>query len=211
MKGRLGKFGTAFLALALALALTGAGFAAWTDTLTIEGNVDTGELDWEFSRGVFTHMDHGLDWNCDPDFTNVRQVDKDVGSTTGQFKDTDADGDDDTLEVTLDNVYPCYYEHIAFWVHNNGTIPLIIEKIIISSDYETHEFYELPCLVDLDLDGDDEPDLNLNWGNNFGVQLHPCVEANMSFDLHVKQDAPQGESLSFTIEIIAVQWNEYSP
>jgi len=46
----------------------------------------------------------------------------------------------------MHNVYPWYYEHIAFKVHNDGTIPLKIWRIIINENvyYEInqHELQE---------------------------------------------------------------------
>jgi hypothetical protein len=44
MKNRLGKTGLIMLTLVLALAITGAGFAKWSDTVTIEGTVNTGTV-----------------------------------------------------------------------------------------------------------------------------------------------------------------------
>ena len=37
--------GTMFMILVIALALLGVGYSLWSETLTIEGNVQTGEVD----------------------------------------------------------------------------------------------------------------------------------------------------------------------
>lgn len=207
MTTKIGKTAMPFLALMLAMAMIGTAYAMWSKTLYVYGYVDTGELDWEFIH-PFTYTDHGLDWTSDDGLINVRQLDKDVGSTAYRFIDSDGDGDNDILEVTMKNVYPSYYEHMSFWVRNNGTIPLKIKKVIIDGQEFTAPFY-----VKLDLNGDGKDDVEIYYGDSFGVQLHPYptipYKADISFEIHVLQGAPQGETLSFTIEIVAVQWNEY--
>ena len=40
--------GTLFIILVIALALMGVGYALWSETLTISGTVNTGEVDVEF-------------------------------------------------------------------------------------------------------------------------------------------------------------------
>lgn len=191
------------IVLMLVLLSTGVAYAHWSQTLYISGSVATSSLDWEFES--VTPKDVGLDWTCDsscdpPSITNIRQLDKDVGSSTWDFVDTDADGDNDKLIITVDNAYPCYYNHFDFWVHNNGSVPLKIESVIING----HEFTGLFILC-LDLGGDEENDIIVRWGNNFGVQIEFCESLNISFDFHILQGAPQGETLSFTIELVAEQ------
>jgi len=199
--------------LALALATMGLAYAMWSQSLYVEGSVDTGELDWELVQGYLIHLDHGNDWNASwyPK-GGFEQLSKDVGSTTVRQVDSDGDGDLDTIVVTLSNVYPWYGEHIAFKVHNNGDIPLIIWKVVFKNAtgavlYEMYESVEYA--IELDLNGDGRPDIASWWGDNFGAQLHPCGTRDISFDITVLQGAPQGETLTFTIEFVAIQWNEY--
>ncbi|HEY90742.1 MAG TPA: hypothetical protein G4O07_02815 [Dehalococcoidia bacterium] len=208
MKGKTKAVGILALVLVLTLGSMGVAYAHWNQTLYIEGEVRTGELLFEFQWFV-VHLDHGLDWHCEDGMGFVVQGDKDVGSCTTLLVDVDdpPDGHYDLLEVTFSNVYPCYYEHLGFWLHNGGTIPLVIDRAVINGlDYS-----ELPSHVELDLDGDGLNDIETRWGDNFGVQLDPGQSAGVSFDIHILQEAPQGETLTFTIEIVAVQWNEYSP
>ena len=208
--------GIAILAIPLAI------MAMWSETLRMNADVSTGELDWEIvSGGLIYHdscglqdgygMAGGYDWNASylPQ-PGAIQLDKDVGCTEIELVDTDGDGDYDAMEVTLVNVYPWYYNHIAFKVHNDGTIPLKIWRIIIDGNvyYELNE-QELQQGVELDLTGDGNPDVLIWWGDNFGVQLHPCESADISFDITVLQDAPEGATLTFTVTFDAIQWNEY--
>lgn len=197
------------MVLMVALAGIGVGYAHWSQTLTIEGTVNTGELDWEFWSGVSIdpQTPETLDWHCNDGFTvppipPFWQGDKNVGYTTTVLVDTDLDGDFDRLEVALHNVYPSYFNDISYWVHNNGSIPLIIDRVIIDGQEFTAPFY-----VSLDLNGDALDDVEIQYGNNFGDQLEPCDFREISFWIHVLQAAPQGESLTFTMELVAIQWN----
>ncbi len=49
MKKKALPVGTMFLVLVIALAFLGVGYAFWSETLTISGTVETGEVDVEFS------------------------------------------------------------------------------------------------------------------------------------------------------------------
>ncbi|MEM3976438.1 MAG: hypothetical protein QXO87_06765, partial [Desulfurococcaceae archaeon] len=197
-------------------------FAMWSETLRVNSAVSTGEVDWRIVPGSLIYLDAcglqpgygffaGNDWNATylPQ-PGAIQLDKDVGCTSVVLMDGDGDGDMDTMNVTLHNTYPYYYTHIAFKVHNSGTIPVKIWRVIINGQ----EFYELNEQVlqqgvELDLTGDGRPDVLIWWGNNFGIQLHPCQSADISFDLTLLQDAPEGATLTFIVRFEAVQWNEY--
>lgn len=191
----------------LGLLMTGFAYACWSQTLYIEGSVASGELDWEI-KGPINCMDElgENDWNADCSW-NFWQVDKDVGGPTVlRLADTDGDGDNDTLYVKLQNAYPGYAEEISFYVHNNGTIPLVFEKVII----DNQEISDGGTIF-LDLTGEGDNDIKIRWGDSVGDQFEPCISKEVSFSILVLQDAPQGATLSFTIKLVAVQWNEYVP
>ena len=198
-------------------------YAMWSETLKINVTAKTGELDWEFVNGSVIYLDAcglqpgygyygGNDWNA----TNLpapgaTQLDKDVGCTNVTLIDSDGDGDYDTMNITLNNVYPWYYTHIAFKVHNDGTIPLKIWRVVIDSQafYELNE-QALQQGLEVDADGDGYNDTLIWWGDNFGKQLEPCQSADISLDITVLQKAPENSTYNILITFDAVQWNEYS-
>lgn len=222
MKLKSGKFAAIVLLVALALAVSGAGFAHWSQTLTINGDIETGELDWEFvSCSVLDesapppyYPTDSPDYTCNLGFELGPQgwfwkLDKNVAWGEQELVDSDDDGDKDTLKVTLHEAYPCYFNSVSFYVHNNGSVPLKVEKVIINGI----EITGLPApVVGIDCNGDDKADVEISWNDNFGVQFDPCIPnpAEFSFWIHVLQDAPPGEELSFTIQVVGVQWNKYT-
>ena len=198
------------------------GYAMWSETLKINATVKTGELDWEIVGGSVIYFDAcglepgygdygGNDRNASklPEPGSI-QLDKDVGCTEVKLIDSDEDGDYDTMNITLYNVYPWYYTHIAFKVHNDGTIPLKIWRVIIDGNayYEINE-HVLQQGIEIDADGDGKNDTLIWWGNNFGVQLHPCRSADISLDITILQEAPQKSTFSILIKYEAIAWNEY--
>lgn len=195
----------AILAVTLiALAIAGFSYAHWTENLWLTGKVEMGRMCAEFLQPI-TRTDHGKDWTCDDGLINVRQIDKDIGKSDAYLVDTNNDGHYDTLVVNLTNVYPCYYEHIAFWVHNCGTIPWRIWRVIFNPG---NVIIYRPSYLTLDLNGDGYADVEIYWGNNFGQQVDPCGKVDLSFDIHILQPFPEDTTLTFTVTIEMVNWNE---
>jgi predicted ribosomally synthesized peptide with SipW-like signal peptide len=217
------------LALVLALGGLGIGYAAWTDTVTVDGTVHTGEVCIEFEScdlldeaPLGQPINPGGDYptaNADynslpgfapnPDEGNDRWwlVDKNVGwgeQLIGNNPDTP--GDRDLLEIWLNNTYPMYFNRLTFYVHNCGTIPVKINRVWIDGQSITPG-----DLVRFDFNQDGNADFEIYWGNAIGLQLEPCDSAEVSLWLAVLQPCPQGQldSQHFNITVEAVQWNEY--
>lgn len=107
------------------------------------------------------------------------------------------------MTVTFDGVYPGYYGDVYFWVHNCGTIPLHIDHLDLYYEGTLIEIFTSTFRHEF---GDD---FELRYGNNFGVQMHPCDEVEISFDIHIFQGAEEGTTYTFTMVLVAIQWNEY--
>lgn len=198
------------------LALLGVGYAHWMKTLSINGTIKTGKVDWELTD--FQILDNIAppipvpDYNCRDGFAGPPrrfwQVDKNVGWAEGELVGTDGDGDKDTLELALNNVYPSYFNSVSVDARNNGTIPIKIDRVVIDGIV----LRKSPTpVVKLNLTGDEKPDIEIWWRDGFGTQLEPGDNSvDMNFWFHVLQDAPQGAGLHFTIKIEAIQWNMYT-
>jgi hypothetical protein len=195
------------LVIFVALGMTGFTYATWYKWLHINGTVDTGELCWEFVEGSLFSKDQGNDWTCDAyTMRNIRQLTKDVGSTEGHFADLDEDGCLETLFLNLTNVYPCYYNEISIRVVNCGTIPLHIAQPVLYFDGIEYALPEFQVLTIHDQNGREI--FEIRWGDNTGAQLHPWIEEpEISFEIHILQEAEKGATYNFEIKMLAIQWN----
>lgn len=190
--------------LVLALLITGFAYAHWSENLYISGTVYTGELDWRFTGTSSIDPDGVNDYHCNDGFTGTPQFwqgDKNVGYTSVSITDPH------TVTMVMHNVYPCYFVSISIYAQNTGTIPLIFEKVIIDG----HEIFgDHAPIIRLDLNGDTKDDIEIWWKNGIGNQLHPGDYTNeMSLWFHILQDAPEGETHTFTIELVAINWNAH--
>jgi hypothetical protein len=215
------KFGILCLALVIALGALGVGYAAWTDTIFIDGTVSTGSVCLNIERfkeyggcpdevwGNWVYDGVSVSCPMGYHFEGIVEAPEGKCPATVSFLgvDTDADGKYDELEVTIDNAYPYFAADISFWVCNCGTIPLKIEAPVINQSNW----------------------LLIEYGDNIGRQLHPGQCAEISFYVGVTQHegyesaasglwivdditkpiCPQNTPLSFTIDIMGTQWNEY--
>ncbi len=108
------------LALMLVLGLIGGAYAAWSDTLEVEGTVDTGEVDVIIKDGVYLHLDT-------PDYvTGTKNVVEDGKKA----------------EYTISNLYPQeagenyrmpHVIRISPAMLNEGSIPVKLESAEIST------------------------------------------------------------------------------
>jgi len=217
---RFGKLSVLALALVLALGGLGIGYASWTDTVVVEETVTTGNVCVEFVTPVYVtdqfapppiYPTQTPDWTCDPGITNVRDVSppKNVAWGEAVYLDTDGDSYYDTVQVTLHDVYPCYYNNVSFHVHNCGTIPVIMDSVTLVYDTTT-QVIDHDGVYSMDLSGNGVDDFEIRWGDHLGAQFEPSDEAEISFGMHMLQDEDptiQDNSFTFYIYLHFVQWN----
>lgn len=194
------------MTLLLVIFITGfmvtSSYAMWYKVLQINGTVDTGTVDWEFTAQPQC-IDSGLDWNGNySPYWDYYMVDKDVASCSVQYLDAH------TMQFTINNAYPWYYEEISSHAIVTGSVPIKVWKVVINGVelYATNGSNN----VFLDLNNDSLSDIVIRWNDNLGSQLHTNWTVEFSFWVVVLQEAPQNTSLTVTISIYAVQWNEYS-
>jgi len=104
-----------FATLMIALMVVGISYAMWDKYLYIDGTVNTGEVDADFTDAYCD------DTGIDPGY------DKDVGSCTVTGIGTQ------TLTVTVDNGYPSYRCRVDYEINNIGTIPVKIQAITLDN------------------------------------------------------------------------------
>lgn len=203
------KLATICLILMVALGLLGLGYAHWTKTLSVKGTVNTGTVKAEF-REAFTDDDEvvndttkdSLDDGLDPAASGPDpkpRYDKNVGSCSASVNATD--NQKATFEMV--NAYPSYHNTAWFLIHYSGSVPAHISGVRVNGVSVT------PCVpTPFDLSGDGVADVTIHvTGIEICQQLHYCDLVWLDLDVHVLQDAPQGATMTFDVEVDLTQWN----
>ena len=105
------------LVLCASIMLMGAGYAYWSDTLTINNTVATGELNVRFTDATLTTGETG---------TQYLQF--------GDGVNTNAIVTDKNLNLKVGNLYPGASYKLNANFENNGTIPAVAYGMIVSDD-----------------------------------------------------------------------------
>jgi len=127
------KVGLLILALVVALGALGAGYAAWSESLTVTGTVTAGNLDVDFAVAsndpTGTNDPKTGSWNTNSiEWNSTDRWGYDAASTDVTLNPTSDENADavtsNTLTITVTDVYPGYKSSVALAVTNNGTIPV---------------------------------------------------------------------------------------
>jgi predicted ribosomally synthesized peptide with SipW-like signal peptide len=188
--------GTMFLVLVIALAVLGVGYAFWSETLTISGTVQTGEVDVEFSTYDPVECVDTQTGLCQPEPAGKETA---AECTVEWSQNNTEAGDDgfDQLLVTVTGMYPSYHCKVSFDVTSTGSVPVHVKWPEPTGD--------IPEWVATDFESC-YPD---------SIQLHkdestdPCT-----IDIHFtnEQAPPEGSGpYTFGWTILAHQWNEEPP
>jgi len=222
------KTGLLVMALVLALGTLGVGYAAWTDTITIDGTVNTGDVDLVIVKYSGTEV-----WKTDPE---VAGVEDDIEVLSGwlplagspplgaidAFPNSGGDPDPVAtaiaeagtntadITVTFENLFPCVDFVADFLLHYDGSIPvkisladILITGIPAADATISYAFYESNA-------NGDEVAL-IGSEAVVGTQLHQCDYILVKIVIHVTQDETGANmNASGTIDgtITVKQWNE---
>ncbi len=208
------RVGILGLVVVLALAVVGIGFGHWSKMLYINGTVDTGELNLCFFSAISN--DSGV--TIDPG------KDKHVGTTEVYCADPwdpEQPGPvvpcQQAIMMVVENAYPCYEAGIEYMIWNVGTIPAKIQSIkingtpVVPGQTVTIGWLEITHTtleVGTQIDPEDPP----VPGGQIMVpgDLHIHVLQEYDDDGDPQTDpvlTPENASMSFVVEIEAVQWN----
>ncbi len=213
------RTGALYMSLLTVLATVGFGYALWSQSLFIKGEINTGAVSAEFVR-AFTDDDDRVDavaldsldtgdcplppgsqTSCDPAASGPDpkpRWDKDVGRCDAAVVAPD------TGIVTKKNVYPGYFCTAWFEVMNTGSVPVRIAKATVKGIPVRPS---IPRPFDLDGDGADDVAIHLT-GFKECQQVDPGTRVLIDIDQEILQGAPQGSTLSYLVEYTLQQWNE---
>jgi len=180
-----------FAALMVALAMTGVAFACWSQTIYIEGTVETGEVCVGFVGA---------------DCEDEEYLGKDVGDVSCDLEDwkcyTEEHGDAyETLVMTLSNVYPSYEAWCEITIANCGTIPVNLVDLVIRPVSDPNGLLKH---VDWEI-------VDWYWPNC--PQIDPCETVTAVIYIHIEQEVdmqecPENATATFEGELVFCQWNE---
>lgn len=226
------KIGLICLAVVLAVGGLGIGFAHWSDTLYINGTVETGEVLVGFVWQETDDADELLDpvnMLQEPVCAPSPPSNKHVATTTCelQLPRTHCDGEPamhdglvqyGKLHIDMLNVYPGYAPSVYFDIANCGTIPVVITearivRLSVDGVWRDVDIALPKCTpVQVDLDGDGlDDDMAIGFSMDPlepDQQIDPCE--TIEYDLHFmfKQELNECTNYDFEIEIKAIQWNK---
>lgn len=222
------KIGLLCLALVLALGSLGVAYAGWTDTITIDGTVNTGNVDIDIVAfsGTWVYKvpdapnelvwQHGWGTAGDRPTPPANGTLISYAETTFIGLDPDGTGSDYAI-VEFDNLFPSTLFFVDFLVHYNGSIPAIVTAEISGDPWiealwnAGHAYY---AVYESDENGTFDP-ANLIEPPQ---QVHYCEYYIVKLFIHLPQitepgvpftqAALEGLDGSFTATLNAIQWNE---
>lgn len=219
------------LTVIIGLSIAGFVYATWTDSLSIVGTVNMGDLQVVFS---YEEPAYCKEVYWDPDllvFVDGEYLGKPVGEQTFE-PDLDSEvwnkaGDKHgytKMIFTITSAYPSYIVQLHYFVHNIGSVVGYFNGFDISGSYmEDAIEYQLeyrkpsvePNVGPVDFwEGDlwedklgGDPIINVHTTNDLGHQIDPCTSFKGEVDFHFKQTAK--ECHTYTIEIVLNWANKY--
>ncbi len=184
------------LIIGLLLAI-GTVYGLWSETLLIDGVVQTGEVYGEWTSCIC--YDDGLDPLPTPwPYNYPIPVRKDVGRTTCTIDQKDPR----ILHLTIENGYPSYWGNCEVHFANTGSVPVIIRGYQVAA-----KNFKLATA-----NGAEDGEIWVKYWDGVGAQMEPCpddscVQAS-SIQFHVEQPAQENYTYDFDVYVCLAQWNE---
>jgi hypothetical protein len=230
------KIAAIALIIAITLSASGLIYAHWTDTATINGNIQMGSLTLAYSAiegpsAVPYYYDEASGM-----WKTGQAGGKNVASCSADFEVPITDSHTGKpgyklMNITIDNAYPQFGVFTTFKVHNIGTVPLCLYGVSFTGEKKTsggtHVYnlvmdywyntslgnFEGKIYEDVDNSG------NVTAGDklimyflisdtSFPLQIDPCHYEKLEIDIEFKEDAEQCHAYTLLFQLWAVQWNK---
>jgi predicted ribosomally synthesized peptide with SipW-like signal peptide len=188
----------AFLAILLIVLLAGLGVAygLWSETLTIEGTVNTGNVDVQFANVSITEK--VVDYFSDGPYGMEKpEPHEKANAANCYFRIDNVGTDNETLVVWTEGAYPSWRCYVDFSVKSIGSVPV-------------HVFPPVRINV---------PNMNNNLPEAFWCEFPPNknykqLHLNDTLTCHIKihfhndEGIQENSTYNFKYTITAKQWNE---
>jgi len=216
------KIGLLSLALVLALGTLGIAYAAWTDTITIEGTVNTGTLNIDPVAFSSTYIYKDTDSDEIATYFEVKNALGQVVYFEGTIPEhkvlvasavSEPDGED-AVSFNYSNLFPCQTLVCDVLLHYDGSVPAKVNDISWEFTGDQGGDWITPLLSG-DVVGyariyDEENEELTDIVVEEGYQLHECDYVLVWLEFHLPQDDTlMNRSATGTATIEVIQWNEY--
>lgn len=216
------KIGLLSLALVLALGTLGVAYAAWTDTITIEGTVNTGTLNIDPVAFSSSYIYKNTDNDEIATYFEVKDAFGKVLCSEGTIPEnkvlvasavSEPDGED-AVSFNYSNLFPCQTLVCDVLLHYDGSVPAKVNDISWTFGGDEGGNWIQPLIDSGDVVGYariyDEQTGELTDTVVPGYQLHKCDCVLVWLEFHLPQDdALMNRSATGTATIEVVQWNKY--
>ena len=219
------KLGALFLISIMALAGVGAGYAAWTDTITIDGSVNTGSVGWKFTAysGTWVYKDTVEETCIESDVELDLTLPKYANYILVAYSKAEQgiDGDHHAT-FTFDNLFPCIDFMADVWITYTGTVPGKISTITVRDFWpDTADEHLIDPYTRLDVtiydaaggvvkDWQDipfDPSIFCGWQLHLGYKIYIVMTIHLE-QLDILMDL---DDCGFDMDIEVIQWNKYVP
>jgi len=222
------KYQMYVFAVAVLLVAVATAFALWADALKIRLEVNTGNVDIEFTgkpratemhgtqQGEYEGKDVG---SCTAEFTEVQDEEAAAAGLLPTSWNPSSANADKELKIVITNAYPGYQCKISdVNVKNVGTIPVKLLVKILDKNHNVirPEQYFDGFVSYIDTDGDGCTELDVDYSSFFslnGTQLRPGESKSFTVNLRLPTERQQciAEQTTYTfyVVIIGYQWNEF--
>jgi hypothetical protein len=177
------KIMATFAVLMVALMGVGYAYAHWTDTLLINGTINTGSINVKYTSVTCS------DTGTDPDYT------KDVGSCTTGISD-----DGKTFTFTINNAYPSYHFLVTIVIKNFGTVPVYPKSFTYQTSGNPQGADPVESWLTV------TPQIGWPVGQIDGGQSTTIV-----LYVHFEENTPQSATVTITGSLTFWNWNEVQP
>jgi len=171
--------------LVIALAAMGLVYGLWSETLTIYGDVHTGDVDVGLS---LESVEEKVQINGGQ-IVDEPSEKADAANCFASLGDTDPSNGSEQLIIKVEGAYPSWHCYVTFNVESLGSVPVHIHQ--------------------------PEPDIGLDWVDFINcyedeTQLHQGEEAYCTILIHFTNEDGVSENghYEFNYTIFAHQWNE---
>lgn len=194
-----------FLIVTVGLGLAGGGYAAWTASLRLQGEVRTGSVDAVWDQQRDRESVEVLDPQTGELVARPVPPEKDIADCVSDLQPGQAVR---TVGFTVTNAYPSYTCEIEMGGRIVGSVPVHISRIAaVARDAAGNNVLHTELNVDVRVTRKVEGECDLSTDLRVSSQLHEGDQFCVIVRLHAKEAAKQGHTYTAGVELEFIQWN----